>query len=205
MPLSFASTPGLERSCFDWIDKKVNYSRWLTLDSITTQPVERYGYNGIYGSSNPLRSSAGSTRAPWKPMGAQGFALPPPTLITSDGGGSFSYHGQSPPPPYRAPGIISGSHAHATPQHLASQFCPGSSSPSSRASGGSLALQAKLQRQAVPSGRAYGGGGGSPGRLSHQSQQLQQWASSGAPIGRSSSGMPGSPLIGARRYQERLN
>ena len=146
--------PPTARSCYNWIDRRAHYSRWLTLDCVE----ERAVYAGGAKQASP---ALGAT---WTSAG-----LPAAQL--------------------------SGGHlAAGVPRHLQYPGSPGTyyqrqvSSPGSPGSGGSPHLRAKARRSPL----------GSPGL-----GVAQQWGGGGSPPApamlRSGDGMPGSPLIGARR------
>ena len=75
-------------SCFNWIDKRVNHSRWLTLDSIQEGPSGGSGTGKWYFGNKapahlvpPLNSSGGGGIHSWGPTSG-GRAQPPPPYHT---------------------------------------------------------------------------------------------------------------------------
>lgn len=139
-------------SCFNWIDRKVNYSRWLTLDCVEQRP--------IYGNAAKLTSSGSPGITAW------GSGLPAVTKLPAGLDGSNHAGSTHAPRQLQYPGSP-GTYYRSSPS--------GSSSPQ-RAKRSPLGSPTLVQAQLW--------GGGSP--TSHA-------------MLRSGSGMPDSPLIGARR------
>ena len=156
-------------SCFNWIDKKVNYSRWLTLDS-----TQQGAYGVAAGSSTKL--------AAWQ------FSHKPPALVATSPGGSAApgSHAHYPPQHHRGAGAPT---SHYSPHQR----------PGSPQGGSPLRFKAHHPQQQQTGAASRPGspgrvlvqgrqqwGGGSP-------MSPHTMARSGG------GSLPGSPLIGARR------
>ena len=165
--------PLLRCSCFNWIDKKVNYSRWLTLDSIQ-EGGATYG-----GASKLAAAAAAGPGAAWQPAGHKS-----PPLIRAGSGGSFTQQGQRQLSPQHRNG--------GGPQYFGGvPQRPGS--PLGSPLRGAGAAQRKMAAGGAGSPvRApvihWGSGGGSPSSLHTVRSGVNQ---------------PGSPMIGAARSQGR--
>jgi hypothetical protein len=151
--------PPFPCSCFNWIDRRVNFNRWLTLDS-----VQQAGYS--------YAAAAAASAAKWN-------YGPQPALQAAAPAAGYSSWAQ-PASPQRSPSYRGSTGAAA----------PG---------GSPLAMQLHSKQQYPPASSIRPG---SPSRLQLQGRS-QQWgagSAAGQPgIVRVGSGMPGSPLIGARR------
>lgn len=177
-----APTP---HSCFNWIDRRCKHSRWLTLDCVEERAV--YGTPGAGASAAKLAGGAASHSASPGILAGGPKSSPGQQLMLGNGDGSMEGYG------------IGAQRSLQFPTAPGTYYRQAASPSGSPTAGGSP-LRPKLQQSPLAAGMQGQGSPGLQARAYGSSSPARAWSpATHAAMLRSGSGMPGSPLIGARR------